>query len=72
MREKIANDLAGIPFDNTYDIADAVLTAIEEAGYAVVPVEPTYEMIQAANPKWDLDVNWQAMIKAAAKEQSEK
>lgn len=53
--------------------AQAALTAITEAGYAVVPVEPTLEMIRAVDGE-DSDVYvargraisaWELMISAA-------
>ena len=37
------------------------------ADWKLVPVEPTPEMITAANPNDDLDITWQKMIAAAPK-----
>lgn len=36
------------PSEGTYDKADDILRALGAAGYAVVPVEPTREMLNAA------------------------
>ena len=38
--------LEGIPFG--YSAADAILSALRSAGFAVVPVEPTRDMLNAA------------------------
>jgi hypothetical protein len=58
------------------DDADAILAALDAAGLAVVPVEPTEAMIDAAHRAWTPGVNygeahairWHAMLAAAAKE----
>ncbi len=54
--------------DGAWDLnafARAALTAIETAGYRVVPVEPTAEML-AGVPDWDEAV-WRTMLAAARK-----
>lgn len=37
------------------DAAEAALTALEEEGWAVVPVEPTKEMVEAGDEAMDWD-----------------
>jgi hypothetical protein len=51
-------------------MVDAALSELEVAGCAVVPREPTEEMIEAARKatrQWDGDILaiWQAMLDAA-------
>ena len=49
-------------------LAQAALTAITEAGYAVVPVEPTEAMLEQGSRGGDIPYSgevWDAMIKAA-------
>ena len=66
--------LEGIPFG--YSAADAILSALRSAGFAVVPVEPTLEMIAA----WDrvarpglhaFEIRYKAMITAAQEDSRE-
>ncbi len=60
--------LEGIPFG--YSAADAILSALRSAGFAVVPVEPTNSMELAAS---EHDMNeievmrkiWRAMLSAS-------
>jgi predicted CoA-binding protein len=52
-REKIIEVISNTIFqsdmeDDCEDIGASVLTALEAAGYAIVPVEPTEEMAEAA------------------------
>jgi len=58
------------------DVADAILSALRSAGFAVVPVEPTLEMIAA----WDrvarpglhaFEARYKAMLKAAQEDSRE-
>jgi len=60
------------PFDGEFTMADALLTAINDAGYVIVPKEPTNKMICAAlddfdNRKSDQSYSqtYRAMIDAA-------
>ena len=53
-----------------FEFADDLLSSLREAGYAVVPVEPTEKMIAATDPLTDYVrdetlSNWDAMIAAA-------
>lgn len=56
-------------------LADKIIEAIDAAGFAIVPKEPTDEMKQAAadNSKrtdvYEADSVWRDMIKAATKPQ---
>lgn len=58
------------------DVADAILSVLRSAGFAVVPVEPTLEMIAA----WDrvarpglhaFEIRYKAMITAAQEDSRE-
>ena len=53
----LGTDMEGMTSD---EIADSILAALKEAGYVVVPVEPTEEMIRAAHKSWFRgdDENW--------------
>lgn len=66
--------LEGIPFG--YRAADDIISALRSAGFAVVPVEPTLEMIAA----WDrvarpglhaFEIRFKAMITAAQEDSRE-
>ena len=50
-----------------YDAADAILAALDAAGYAVVPKEPTAEMIAALRVSAPLGVQiaYKEILKAA-------
>ena len=50
----------GAPNAPWIDLARASITAIEAAGYRVVPVEPTEEMADAGT-----DARWQSVIRDA-------
>ena len=66
--------LEGIPFG--YSAADAILSALRSAGWAVVPVEPTEGMLKAGYG-WPSGVPtldrraWSAMLKAAQEDSRE-
>ena len=42
-----------------------LLTALEAAGYAIVPVEPTQAMMDALEAQWDWTEGYRAMIQSA-------
>jgi hypothetical protein len=55
----------------TADEAAAIITALKAAGYAIVPVEPTDEMLEAAEhvpPLFTPCDTYSAMIRASGKE----
>lgn len=51
LENEIAKAISGAPFTTPRSLtkAQAVLAAIREAGFAIVPVEPTDEMMKAAD-----------------------
>lgn len=69
--EAIARAIAsadGYSFDGPDDphyvpLAQAALTAITEAGYAVVPVEPTEAMLKAAADQVTYDIDSEQAVK---------
>ena len=65
-----------VRFEMGHSKADAILSALRSAGFAVVPVEPTLEMIAA----WDrvarpglhaFEIRFKAMITAAQEDSRE-
>jgi hypothetical protein len=56
------------PRDNGESVAAAALSALEAAGFAVVPVEPTEKMMEAGLAKWSNLRDIYAAMLAAAKE----
>jgi len=68
----IARTLARLEFPNAKLVADAQIAALHAAGYAVVPVEPTQAMQDAAAKATAATMEsfrcvvWRAMIAASA------
>jgi hypothetical protein len=52
----------------TADEAAAIITALKAAGYAIVPVEPTDEMLGAGYVHSTTAAIYRAMIRASGKE----
>jgi hypothetical protein len=64
-------DKAGVILVNV-DLCGAALTAIEEAGYVVVPRDPTREMLMASGFAKTQKGKWSAMIDEAVRNMVEK
>ena len=70
MARGIRSSAAGsmIPSSFAVTMVEAALSAAAEAGYAIVPMEPTEAMWEAAKPRrWFLE-KWQAMLAASEHE----
>ena len=71
LENEIAKAISGAPFPTPRSLtkAEAVLAAIREAGFAIVPVAPTEAMLRAGIAEYDggglANDIWDAMIKAA-------
>ena len=70
-REVIAADLSKHWYDyahaNNFVCADWIISALNDAGYVIVPKEPTTKMLKAAYDLDDVTLQdqWDAMLAAA-------
>jgi hypothetical protein len=57
-REKMAETIfcCDTDFMSPMEITDLLVAALQQAGYCIVPLEPTREMIEAANPNLNLEL----------------
>lgn len=82
LKTKIAEAINALPFADgmiSYNVVQAALQAIHDAGFAVVPLVPTEAMLEAgfvhtADPCWIEDVAkaYRAMVSAAQHNTEEK